>query len=73
MISRKSAFTALMLEKHPKMQRMPEKKGDFMAVFSAFFCIGMYLFCDIVENEKQDRMSKYVLLCDDHWIRGKAE
>ena len=52
MISRKSAFTALMFEEHPKMQRMPEKKGDFMAVFSAFFCIGMYLFCDIVENEK---------------------
>lgn len=41
-----------MFEKHPKMQRMPEKKGDFMAVFSALFCIGMYLFCDIVENEK---------------------
>ena len=28
MISRKSAFTALMFEKHPKMQRMPEKKGE---------------------------------------------
>ena len=52
MISRKSAFTALMLEKHPKMQRMPEKKGGFYGGILCIFCIGMYLFCDIVENEK---------------------
>jgi hypothetical protein len=39
MISRKSAFTALMLEKHPKMQRMPEKKGGF---YGGILCIFLY-------------------------------
>lgn len=53
MISRKSAFTALMLEKNPKMQRMPEKKGDFMAVFSAFFVLECIYFVTLLKTRSK--------------------
>ena len=56
-------FTALMLEKHRRMLRMPEEKGDFMAVFSAFFVLECIYFVALLKTRSKVAFWMNVILC----------